>query len=180
MWRDGQKKRVFVYRFLSTGTIEEKVYQRQLSKEGLQNVVNSESKGGSAPMSAEELRDLFTLRGHTMSDTYDSMCCPSSEDDSQTENALPAADAHLRAQVSCRSSNYVPLRQIAGTTEHQSAFSSLRLCIWLEAGFGRYKKSILHYFVTHVWTVSLYLRPPFISCKGSRSPPGVSLERQEV
>ena len=25
MWRDGQKKRVFVYRFLATGTIEEKV-----------------------------------------------------------------------------------------------------------------------------------------------------------
>jgi hypothetical protein len=25
VWRDGQKKRVFVYRFLATGTIEEKV-----------------------------------------------------------------------------------------------------------------------------------------------------------
>eukprot|EP00951_Prasinocladus_malaysianus_P024129 scaffold207517_cov41-Prasinocladus_malaysianus.AAC.1 len=25
VWRDGQRKRVFVYRFLSTGTIEEKV-----------------------------------------------------------------------------------------------------------------------------------------------------------
>ena len=25
MWRDGQKKRVYVYRFLTTGTIEEKV-----------------------------------------------------------------------------------------------------------------------------------------------------------
>ena len=25
VWRDGQKKKVFVYRFLSTGTIEEKV-----------------------------------------------------------------------------------------------------------------------------------------------------------
>ena len=25
MWRDGQKKRVFVYRFLASGTIEEKV-----------------------------------------------------------------------------------------------------------------------------------------------------------
>ena len=25
VWRDGQKKRVFVYRFLTTGTIEEKV-----------------------------------------------------------------------------------------------------------------------------------------------------------
>jgi len=26
VWRDGQKKRVFIYRFLSAGTIEEKVY----------------------------------------------------------------------------------------------------------------------------------------------------------
>lgn len=25
VWRDGQKKRVYVYRFLTTGTIEEKV-----------------------------------------------------------------------------------------------------------------------------------------------------------
>jgi len=28
VWRDGQKKRVFVYRFLATGTIEEKVCAR--------------------------------------------------------------------------------------------------------------------------------------------------------
>jgi len=34
VWRDGQKKRVFVYRLLSAGTIEEKVFQRQVSKEG--------------------------------------------------------------------------------------------------------------------------------------------------
>lgn len=26
-------------------------------------------------MSAEELRDLFTLRSETRSDTYDSICC---------------------------------------------------------------------------------------------------------
>ena len=36
VWRDGQKRRVFEYRFFGTGTIEEKVFQRQLSKEGLQ------------------------------------------------------------------------------------------------------------------------------------------------
>ena len=30
VWRDGQAKRVFVYRFLTTGTIEEKVFQRQV------------------------------------------------------------------------------------------------------------------------------------------------------
>ncbi|TKY71269.1 DNA repair and recombination protein RAD54 [Spatholobus suberectus] len=42
VWRDGQKKRVYIYRFLSAGTIEEKVYQRQMSKEGLQKVIQQE------------------------------------------------------------------------------------------------------------------------------------------
>ena len=52
------------------------VYQRQLSKEGLQSVVNSAATGTSGAssnaMSTEELRDLFTLRRHTRSDTYGS------------------------------------------------------------------------------------------------------------
>jgi DNA repair and recombination RAD54-like protein len=46
VWRDGQQKRVFVYRLLASGTIEEKVYQRQLSKEGLQSVVSAASAAG--------------------------------------------------------------------------------------------------------------------------------------
>jgi hypothetical protein len=33
VWRDGQRKRCYVYRFVSTGSMEEKVFQRQLSKE---------------------------------------------------------------------------------------------------------------------------------------------------
>ena len=35
VWRDGQKTRVYVYRFLTTGSIEEKVFQRQVSKGGV-------------------------------------------------------------------------------------------------------------------------------------------------
>jgi DNA repair and recombination RAD54-like protein len=38
VWRDGQRKRVYVYRFLAAGTLEEKVFQRQLSKKGLQTI----------------------------------------------------------------------------------------------------------------------------------------------
>ena len=75
------------------------VYQRQLSKEGLQHVVNSESTGGAALMSSEELRDLFTLRDATMSDTYDSMCCSESEEDSQKENLQPEANCEIKQQV---------------------------------------------------------------------------------
>ena len=32
VWRDGQKREVFVYRFLSAGTVEEKMFQRQILK----------------------------------------------------------------------------------------------------------------------------------------------------
>jgi len=39
VWRDGQQKNVFIYRLLSTGTIEEKIYQRQTSKQGLSKSV---------------------------------------------------------------------------------------------------------------------------------------------
>ena len=55
------------------GTVEEKIFQRQLSKEGLSNVVNQSGKSAASIMSADELADVFTLRGNTMSDTYDSM-----------------------------------------------------------------------------------------------------------
>ncbi len=68
------------------------VFQRQLSKEGLQQVVNSnasasaegEQGGGlsASAMSSDELRDLFTLRTLTLSDTYDSMCA---DDDSDVD-----------------------------------------------------------------------------------------------
>ncbi|KAL3681387.1 hypothetical protein R1sor_024343 [Riccia sorocarpa] len=79
VWRDGQKKRVYVYRFLAAGTIEEKVYQRQLSKEGLQKVVdkeqNNDGKAQVNDISAEELRDLFTLREDVGSDTHETLAC---------------------------------------------------------------------------------------------------------
>jgi DNA repair and recombination RAD54-like protein len=72
VWRDGQKKYVFTYRFFATGTIEEKVFQRQLSKEGLQGLVSKDGKAKSNSTSSEVLRDLFRYRGEdTFSDTYD-------------------------------------------------------------------------------------------------------------
>lgn len=37
--RDGQKKECFIYRFITTGTIDEKIFQRQITKIGLADSV---------------------------------------------------------------------------------------------------------------------------------------------
>ncbi|XP_020681684.1 DNA repair and recombination protein RAD54 isoform X1 [Dendrobium catenatum] len=79
VWRDGQKKRVYIYRFLSTGSIEEKVYQRQMAKEGLQKVIQqdlgeSEMLHGNF-LSAEDLRDLFRLHEDAKSEIHENMNC---------------------------------------------------------------------------------------------------------
>ncbi|KAK8568160.1 hypothetical protein V6N12_006720 [Hibiscus sabdariffa] len=79
VWRDGQKKRVYIYRFLSTGTIEEKVYQRQMSKEGLQKVIQQEQvdsvMGQGNVFSTEDLRDLFTFYDSVRSEIHEKMNC---------------------------------------------------------------------------------------------------------
>jgi len=72
-WRDGQKKRCFTYRFLTSGSVEEKIYQRQLSKEGLQSIVDDKEQVNE--LSTKDLRNLFKLRADTPSDTHDKLLC---------------------------------------------------------------------------------------------------------
>jgi hypothetical protein len=73
IWREGQKRRCYIYRFMSTGSIEEKIIQRQLSKEGLQNIVDNVEQVNQ--FSTEELRRLFGCRSDTNSDTHDTLRC---------------------------------------------------------------------------------------------------------
>ena len=60
VWRDGQRSHVYIYRLLTTGTIEEKVYQRQISKQGLSGVVvDAKTTNTKMCFSPQELKDLF-------------------------------------------------------------------------------------------------------------------------
>uniref|UniRef100_A0A8C7ISZ3 RAD54 like n=1 Tax=Oncorhynchus kisutch TaxID=8019 RepID=A0A8C7ISZ3_ONCKI len=72
VWRDGQKKTCYIYRLLSTGTIEEKILQRQAHKKALSSCVVDEEQDVERHFSLGELRELFHLNEETTSDTHDS------------------------------------------------------------------------------------------------------------
>jgi hypothetical protein len=84
IWRDGQKKPCSIYRLLTTGLIDEKMFQRQLYKESTVGFVGQSSdqacrSGGvgrtggktSGSFSQEELKRLFELNLETDCDTRD-------------------------------------------------------------------------------------------------------------
>ncbi|XP_034036067.1 DNA repair and recombination protein RAD54-like [Thalassophryne amazonica] len=75
VWRDGQKKTCYIYRLLSTGTIEEKILQRQAHKKALSSCVVDEEQDVERHFSLGELRELFTLNEETTSDTHDKFRC---------------------------------------------------------------------------------------------------------
>ncbi|PHJ18257.1 swi2 snf2-containing protein rad54 [Cystoisospora suis] len=76
VWRDGQKKTCFIYRFFSTGTIEEKIYQRQICKDGLSAMLVSEGENQIKDcLSTELVKDLFRLKLETLCDTHDMIEC---------------------------------------------------------------------------------------------------------
>ncbi|KAF7633917.1 hypothetical protein Mgra_00006654 [Meloidogyne graminicola] len=75
IWRDGQKKTCFVYRLLSRGTIEEKIFQRQTHKKALSSCVVDEAENVARHFSSDELKTLFQLEIQTSSDTHDKLKC---------------------------------------------------------------------------------------------------------
>ncbi|XP_035582824.1 DNA repair and recombination protein RAD54-like isoform X2 [Zalophus californianus] len=75
IWRDGQKKTCYIYRLLSAGTIEEKIFQRQSHKKALSSCVVDEEQDVERHFSLGELKELFTLDEASLSDTHDRLRC---------------------------------------------------------------------------------------------------------
>ncbi|OMJ11547.1 DNA repair protein rhp54 [Smittium culicis] len=77
VWRDGQKKTCFIYRFISTGSIEEKIFQRQSHKLSISSCVVDERESVERHFSREQMKELFKskLRGLTECETHESYKC---------------------------------------------------------------------------------------------------------
>jgi DNA repair and recombination protein RAD54 and RAD54-like protein len=65
----------FVYRFISTGTIEEKIFQRQASKQALSSAVVDEKEDTERHFSLDALRQLFQFNQKTLCETHDTFKC---------------------------------------------------------------------------------------------------------
>ena len=72
--RDGQKRHCFVYRFVMAGGLDEKIWQRQITKLGLASNI-MDQKGGGNSFTKEELRDLFRLDEGSICQTHDLLEC---------------------------------------------------------------------------------------------------------
>ncbi|XP_070248355.1 DNA repair and recombination protein RAD54B isoform X2 [Myotis yumanensis] len=89
VWRDGQKHPVHIYRLLTTGTIEEKIYQRQISKQGLSGAVVDLAKTSEhIQFSVEELKNLFTLHEGSHCVTHDLLDCDCAGERDHTGDSL--------------------------------------------------------------------------------------------
>lgn len=73
--RDGQKRPCKIYRMLTMGALDEKIYQRQVTKQGLADSV-IDSKTSSSSFTREELRDLFSLNEGEKCQTHELISCP--------------------------------------------------------------------------------------------------------
>ena len=72
--RDGQTRRCRIYRLLVQGALDEKIYQRQLTKRGLaDSVIDKKVSAGS--FSREDLRKLFELDERSGCQTHELLGC---------------------------------------------------------------------------------------------------------
>lgn len=124
-YRIGQTRNVVTYRLVAAGTIEEKMYRRQIFKGGLtQSVMAGVMRPGSVGeladgeltrfLSAAELKDVFTLGATDFSETQrmvDAVCTP----------PAPRAD-DLRTHVAALESGPVS-RAALGMSHHDHLFS---------------------------------------------------------
>lgn len=90
--RDGQKRKCVIYRFMMAGGMDEKIWQRQITKLGLASNI-MDQKGGSSSFTREELKDLFRLDTGLSCQTHDLLGCACGgrglSDDASVDEDIP-------------------------------------------------------------------------------------------
>ena len=113
VWRDGQTRPVVIYRLLAAGTVEEKVFQRQLLKhaEAVAAGVGGEGigsggGGGSTRFTRDELSELVAFTVSARPATLDAAGWEDSKDDVE--------DPLLRSAIDAEGSTVTAVVRLAG------------------------------------------------------------------
>ncbi|BAP71391.1 DNA repair and recombination protein RAD54 [Kluyveromyces marxianus] len=112
VWRDGQKKDCFIYRFISTGTIEEKIYQRQSMKMSLSSCVVDEKEDVERLFSSDNLKQLFTFDDNTICNTHETYNCK------RCKNGKQMIKAPVMLYGDATSWNHLDHSALAKTNDH--------------------------------------------------------------
>ncbi|XP_037603550.1 transcriptional regulator ATRX-like [Sebastes umbrosus] len=105
VYRFGQLKQVFVYRFLAQGTMEEKIYDRQVTKQSLSYRVVDQQQI-ERHFTLHELTELYTFEPDLLDD-------PNSKKSRRTTSVLPKDDVLAQLLRNCKD-------QIVSFHEHES------------------------------------------------------------
>lgn len=123
VWRDGQRKTCYLYRFLATGTIEEKIFQRQTHKKALSNCIVDSAEDVERHFSVADLKELFQLEDDDiLSDTHSKFNCKRCVNDKQVlpppeyaDTASDLADWHH-----CYDPESIPDDKLAASWPHSN------------------------------------------------------------
>ena len=135
VWRSGQQKPCYVYRFFAVGSLEEVCYERQCSKEGLADEI-VDGNGESRKFSSDELRSLFQPKFESISNFHDNSrctCCrggPYEPDANGMIHVLPGSPSLAEADA--------PLASAGSATCHLS-MAFLKVTDKSGKGFARHE-----------------------------------------
>lgn len=135
--RDGQKRPVFIYRLITTGCIDEKIFQRQLMKNNLSDKFLDNKKSSKDDVfDVNDLKDLFTLNLETQSNTHDLIDCNcDGEGEEVLENIsdidISDDDEESDAAVATKQNSWVSALEVKNnsTDENTERKKTIRKCL---------------------------------------------------
>ena len=127
-WRLGQKREVMIYRLMTAGTIEEKIYHRQLFKQFLINKILRDPKQRQT-FQMKDLHDLFTLGGADEPATETSTLFKGTE--VRFDNKEPQAES----MISSNTTGANPAGAVQGS-DHSSTVRNLNGVASVERFYG--------------------------------------------
>lgn len=122
--RDGQKKPCFIYRLVTSGCIDEKIFQRQLMKNNLSKKFLDDSKQSGNGKSDDnlfnqaDLKDLFSIHTSTKSNTHELICsCEGLGEEFEAESVGEKGTDDMRANTKGGSAGWVSALEVKDALE---------------------------------------------------------------